>query len=141
MHTVTTNDRPVQAWQKAFLAFLPSLPTAGLEALATALAEDDERLLQGATTFPPPLHVARDMPVCAACAVSLALWRGHGLTTVGDVEEAFALACAAASERTGDPTGARYFLNWYDETPRPTMRRELLAEVNLALADREAVAA
>jgi hypothetical protein len=120
----------------AFRAFLPTLPTAGLEALARALVADDEALLQGATSFPPPLYSARDMRICAACAVALALWRGHGYITVGEVEEAFALACAAASERTGDPTGARYFLNWYDDAPRGTMRRELLAEVQLALADR-----
>jgi hypothetical protein len=81
------------------------------------------------------------MPVCAACAVALAMWKGYGLSTVGEVEEAFALACVQASERTGDPTGARYFLNWYDDADRAVMRRELLGEVNLALADREAVAA
>jgi hypothetical protein len=128
------------AWQLAFRAFLPSLPTAGLEALATALADDEGFLIQNATTFPPPLDAAKDMPVCAACAIGLALWKGHGLETVGQVEEAFALACAEANERLNDPTGVRWFLNWHDETDRKVMRHELLAEVETALADREALA-
>jgi hypothetical protein len=129
------------AWQLAWRAFLPSLPTAGLDALATDVADDERYLIQNATPFPPPLDCASDWPIAAACAVALTAWKGQGLSTVGQVEEAFARACAAASERTGDPTGARYFLNWFDETDRPTMRRELLAEVNLALKDREVVAA
>jgi hypothetical protein len=60
---------------------------------------------------------------------------------VGEVEAAFALACVRAGEALGEPTACRYFFNWYDDADRPTMRRELLGEVNLALADREAVAA
>jgi hypothetical protein len=133
---MSTTTTVLAAWQRAFRAFLPSLPTAGLEALARALVDDDEALLQGATSFPPPLQVARDMPVCAACAVALALWKGHGYTTVGEVEEAFALACVGAGEALGEPSAVRYFLNWYDDADRSVMRRELLAEVNMALADR-----
>ena len=38
---------------------------------------------------------------------------------------------------SGEPAGCRWFLNWYDETPRDDMRRMLLAEVNRALARRQ----
>jgi hypothetical protein len=137
MHTSTTNKRPPQAWQLAWRAFLPSLPTAGLDALATALADDEPFLIQNATTFPPPLECASDWAIAAACAVALAVWKGHGLTTVGEVEEAFALACAAADDRLGAPAACRYFLNWFDETDRAAMRRALLAEVERNLAERE----
>ena len=33
------------------------------------------------------------------------------------------------SERLGEPAACRWFLNWFDDTPRDQMRRELLAEV------------
>jgi hypothetical protein len=137
MHTLTALPA---AWQVAWRAFLPSMATAGLEALATALADDEPYLIQNATTFPPPLEVAKDMPIAAACAVALACWKGHGFTTVGEVEEAFALACLEAGKRLNDPMGVRYFLNWFDETDRKAMRHELLAEVERNLADREQAA-
>src|SRR5262249_41374528 len=38
------------------------------------------------------------------------------------------LACRAG-ECPGPPTAARYFLNWWDDSPREEARRELLAEV------------
>jgi hypothetical protein len=36
----------------------------------------------------------------------------------------------------GEPAAVRWFLNWYDETPRDEMRRKLLAEVERAMAAR-----
>jgi hypothetical protein len=39
--------------------------------------------IQNATTFPPPLDCACDWPIAPACGVALAVWKGHGLTTVG----------------------------------------------------------
>jgi hypothetical protein len=72
----------------------------------------------------------------AGCAVCLAAWLGNGLSTVGEVEAEFARVCLEAGERLNDPTGARYFLNWFDSEPREVVRRELLAEVEMALASR-----
>jgi hypothetical protein len=114
----------------------PCLSTAGLIALRDALRADDRRLIQNATTFPPPLEAARDWPIVAACALALACWQGAGLATVGEVESAFAYVCLDAGERLGEPEALRWFLNWFDETDRATMRRELLAEVGLTLAER-----
>ena len=44
--------------------------------------------------------------------------------------------CFAIDQRLGEPAGCRWFLNWFDETPRDEMRRLLLAEVARALTER-----
>jgi hypothetical protein len=53
---------------------VPSLSDAGLRALETALAGDDPRLIQGATTSPPPLQRMQDWPVEGACALGYCGW-------------------------------------------------------------------
>jgi hypothetical protein len=126
------------AWQKIFReAIAPQLSTRALLALKKALAVDDPALIQGATTEPPPLSAVQDWPVEAACAVAFAGWQGEGLATVGEVEDFFARICWGADKALGEPAGCRWFLNWFDETPRGQMRRELLAEIDLALAGRQ----
>jgi hypothetical protein len=118
----------------------PLLSTSGLEALAQALTNDDARLLQGATTSPPPLQCVQDWPVEAACSVGFCGWQGDGLETVAEVEEYFASVCFEVDQRLGEPASCRWFLNWFDETPREEMRRELLAEVKRVLAERHTTA-
>jgi hypothetical protein len=54
------------------------------------------------------------------------------------VEEFFARMCFEIDQRLGEPAGCRWFLNWFDETPREEMRQQLLAEVKRALAQRRA---
>lgn len=105
----------------------------GLRALAEALRTDDVRLSQGSTTTPPPLMCVQDWPVEAACALGFCGWQGDGLVTVGDVEQAFATACYKCDKLLGDHAACRWFLSWYDDTPRDEMRRELLAEVELSI--------
>jgi hypothetical protein len=107
-----------------------------LEALRTALIEDDPRLQQGLTTVPPPLPSMQDWLVEAACALGYCGWQGDGLTTVGQVEEYFARLCYEADWRLGEPTACRWFLNWFDDTPRERVRQELLPEVERALRER-----
>ena len=47
----------MDSWRKVWRDGLaPLISTEGLEALRTALCDDDARLLQGATTTPPPLQ-------------------------------------------------------------------------------------
>jgi hypothetical protein len=116
--------------------FVPVLSTVGLMALRDALRSDDPRLVQGATTTPPPLMCVQDWPVEACCALGFCGWQGDALFTVGEVEEHFAKCCFEADQRLGEPAACRWFLNWFDDTPRTEMRRELLAEVELALAER-----
>ena len=128
----------MESWRKVWRDGLaPLISTAGLEALATALCNDDARLLQGATTTPPPLQCVQDWPVEGACALGYCGWVGDGLETVAEVEEYFARLCFEVDQRLGEPAACRWFLNWFDETPREEMRRLLLAEVNRSLAQRQ----
>ncbi len=136
------NDEPLAAWQRVWRAGASLLPTAGLEALAVALETDDPRLLQGATTSPPPLRVVEDWDVEAACLVGFCHWQdGTGKTTVHDVEEMFAKWAFAVDQVLGEPAGCRWFLQWADETPRDQMRAALLPEIRRELARRKVGAA
>ena len=127
----------MESWRLVWRdGFVPVLSTAGLESLRDALRGDDPRLTQGSTTTPPPLMCVQDWPVEAACALGFCGWQGDDLETVGEVEEFFARVCFEADQRLGEPAACRWFLNWFDDTPRDEMRRELLAEVEKALADR-----
>lgn len=129
----------MESWQKVWREGLaPQLSTAGLEALHKALVNDDARLLQGATTSPPPLQCVQDWPVEGACALSYCGWQGDGLESVAEVEEFFAQRCFEADQLLGQPAACRWFLNWFDETPRDQMRRLLAAEVQRTLAQRRA---
>jgi hypothetical protein len=129
----------MESWRKVWRdGLVPVLSIEGLEALRQGLVEDDARLIQGATTTPPPLASVQDWPVEAACVLGYSGWQGEGLETVAEVEEFFARVCFEIDQRLGEPAGCRWFLNWYDETPRDEMRSELLAEVNRALALRRA---
>jgi hypothetical protein len=128
----------MESWRKVWReGVAPLLSVAGLEALRAALVQDDPRLHQGATTMPPPLPCVQDWPVEGACAVGFCGWQGEGLETVGEVEEFFARTCFEIDQRLGELAGCRWFLNWFDETPRDEMRRQLLAEVNRSLAQRQ----
>ena len=126
------------AWQLVWRhGIAPQLTTTGLLALRQALEADDRRLIQGATTEPPPLQTVLDWPVEKACAVCFAIWQGDGdFQTVGQVEAVFARVCYEADQTFGEPAACRYFLNWFDQIPREQMRPQLLAEVNRVLASR-----
>jgi hypothetical protein len=129
----------MESWRKVWrdgLAELLSIE--GLEALRRALVNDDGRLLQGATTTPPPLQCVQDWPVEAACGIGYCGWQGDGLESVAEVEEYFARICFEVDQRLGEPAGCRWFLNWFDETPREEMRQLLLPEINRTLAQRRA---
>ena len=120
-------------WRKGFV---PSLTLSGLLALRDALAIDDQRVTQGSTTTPPPLMCVRDWPVEAACSVGFCGWQGDRLETVGEVEQYFARCCFETDQRLGEPAACRWFLNWFDDTPREQMRTELQFEVEYAIAER-----
>lgn len=130
----------MESWRTVWRdGFAPLLPTAGLIALRTALETDDPRLLQGATTVPAPLQCMQTHYCEGACAVSFAGWQGEDgpeLPTVGEVEEFFARACYECDQRMGEPAACRWFLNWFDDTPRDELRRELLPEVERVLKQR-----
>lgn len=157
----------MESWRSTWRnGFAPVLSTAALSALRDALANDDPRLVQGATTSPPPLMCVQDWPCEAGCALgycgaaengglaySEADYRAGadyraangvtpraGAAAVKDAELFFAGVCFKADQRLGGPAECRWFLNWFDDTDRDEMRRELLAEVELALNERQAAA-
>lgn len=124
----------MERWQHVWReGFVPILPLRGLLALRAALIHDDPQLIQGGTTYPPPLTQFEDHTVEGACGVGLCGWFGEQCSTVGAVEECFARYCHEADQRLGEPAASRWFLNWFDDTPRSGMRRELLAEIERAL--------
>ena len=127
----------MEQWRKVWRnGFAKVISTPGLEALRDALRRDDPRLIQGSTTTPPPFMCVQDWPVEAACAVSYCGWQGDGLGLVGEIEEFFSRMCFEADQILGDPAECRGFLNWFDDTPRDEVRRELLAEVEASIRDR-----
>jgi len=132
----------MEKWRRIWReGFAPQLSTAGLQALQKALADDDPRLLQGTTCYPPLLDPLKDRAVEASCALGFCGWQGDGINSVGQLDEFFQRLCDAADLPFSDPAACRYFLNWYDDTPREQMRQELLAEVTLALQERHTAAA
>ena len=127
----------MEAWRKVWRDGLcPLLSDEALAALETALRSDDRRLIQGATTQPPPLLCVQDWPCEAGCLVGYCGWVGEGLETVGEVEEFFARMCFEMDTRLGEPAGCRWLLNWWDETPRAEAVAALLPEVELELRRR-----
>jgi hypothetical protein len=127
----------MEKWRRVWRnGIAPQLSWAGLFNLRNALENDDPRLMQGVVSTPPALDALRDRAVEGACAVSYCGWRGEGLRTVGQIDEFFARTCEAADAAFNEPAACRYFLNWFDDVPRAEMRRELLAEVALAMQSR-----
>ncbi len=125
----------MDSWRKVWREGVdPVLSLEGLQALERALKTDDPRLLQGATTTPPPLQSVMDWPVEAACALGLCGWLGDELDTVGEVEEFFGRVCWEVDRKMNERAGSRWFLNAYDEWPRPVMIAKLLPEVQRSLA-------
>ncbi len=115
-----------EAWRMVWGKLAPMLSTPGLEALHKAMLEDDERLLQGATTSPPPLMCVKDWECEGACFIGYAGWQGDGLRTVGEVEEYFAAKCYAVDQECGEPAAIRHWLNHWDcdDPNAPGLTRE-----------------
>lgn len=122
-----------QVWHQGYAPFIPR---EGLLSLLAALKTDDLRLVQGATTSPPPLQCVQDWPVEACDCLGWTAWRGGEgeAKTVAEVEEVFANLCFDCDQAIGEPAACRYFLNWYDEAPRDEVFRELAVEAAKSLA-------
>ncbi len=128
----------MESWRACWRrGIVPQLSTRGLEALRKGLIDDDPKLLQGATTSPPPLQCVQDWPCEGACPLGYTAMQ-TGAVTVRQVEEAFSRCCFEAELLMGKVAVSRHFSNWWDDTPRQTARAELLAEVNRSLAERTA---
>lgn len=129
----------MESWRKVLrVGFFPQFSDHALLVLKVALETDDQRLVQGATTSPPPLAFVQDWPCDAACLVAYIGWKAEELETVGEVERFFAEACFQGDKLLGEPAACRWLLNWFDDTPRDEVRTELLGEINEELAKRAA---
>ncbi len=127
------NVEALNVWRRGFV---PSLSTKGLIAFRQAVADDDPRLIQGASTQPPPLLCVGGWDVEGGCGASLCGWLGDGLKTVDDVQEFFSRVCFEADQRLGEPASCRFWLNWFDETDRHAMRQTMFAELAFNLGRR-----
>jgi len=122
----------IESWRAVFReGFAPALSTAGLEALAKALREDDEKVQQCGTTvvgwgFDP----AKNEPVCC-CPIAYAIWKGEDVQTAEDVDIAFDQVCKEAGDESV------LFIRWVDSVPREQMLDQLLPEVESVLAERK----
>jgi hypothetical protein len=124
----------MEKWRRVWReGMVPYLSRRGMQALETALVQDDPRLLQGTICTPPLLDALRERKVEGTCAIGFCGWQGEGLDRVGQIEEYFHQVCDAAEAACNELAACRHFLNWFDEVPRDVMRRELLAEVRRAL--------
>ena len=93
----------MEKWRRIWREGLaPHLSRTGLLALQSTLRNDDRRLLQGATCYPPMLDVMRERAVQGACALGFCGWQGDGLRRVGEIEEFFHHLCYAKSEPTSE---------------------------------------
>lgn len=116
-------------WRHSFSHFIRLMGPEGREALLAGLESDDSRLIQGATTMPPPMMCVQDWDVEAADFIAYAGWIGHGRGTVGEAEEYFARLCFNVDQAMGEPAGCRWAINWWDETPRGEAFREAAAMI------------
>jgi hypothetical protein len=129
-------ETKIEPWQRVFReALVPLLSRNELLILRDALERDEPTLLQGQTVSPPGLECVWDWPVEGACLIAYPAWKGRGLTTVGEVESAFAQLVSQidACFPRPDPLGAFALTNFFDDRPRPEMRRALVAEIDRVL--------
>lgn len=128
----------MEKWRKVWReGIAPVLSDEALQSLLSGLLADDKTLIQGATTSPPPLQCVEDWDCEAACAIGYGGWKGEGLRTAHDVEVYFAKKCFESDGRMGEPGVIRWFLNWFDDTPRAEMRREFIPEITRELTQRK----
>ncbi len=119
----------MESWRLVWRAMAPSMPTLGLISLYKALRTDDPRLMQGATTTPPPLISMTDEPCEGADAIGWIGWHGLPLHTVGQVEEWFARCCYETDQAMQEPAACRWLLEWFDDGNREMVFNSLAAEV------------
>lgn len=116
--------------------FLPGISTQALTELLGMVRADDSRIVQEMTTNPPAWPLTEDRPVEQACIIGCAGML-EGCNTVGRVSDYFGRKCAEADLRIGEAAGCRWFLNWFDETPRVDVMVALAEEIERELANRQ----
>jgi hypothetical protein len=121
----------MEPWRRILReGLLRALTEDELQALRKGLAQDDPALQQGLMTMPPPLECLHDWQVEGADLLAYPVWRGRGVRTVGEVEEA---ALTSAIDARLGQGATKLLLAWYDERPRQEVRDVLLAETEREL--------
>lgn len=122
-------------WKRCFThGFAPQWSNEQLQQLLGALETDDTRLIQGRTCdWRLELGDPRAIGCCGVSFVGLS----GGLSFIDDLQSYFSRTCNAADEALGQKARCRFFLNWFDSTPRSRMRVELAAVIREVLEERE----
>ena len=129
----------VKPWQKVWRkGIAPQLSTEDLCELRGGLKRDDRCLIQGSIAGTTTGDASRSMLCEMACAIGYIGWRSRDIRTISGVEEYFAAVSNSASLLLGDPNAMMYFLSWFDQSPRKSVRSSLLEEIDLNLKEREA---
>jgi hypothetical protein len=129
-----------EPWRTVWRGVAPLLPTAGLEALREALADDDPRLIQGGISAPFTFceQSRAASPVEAACPVGYCGWHGEPLGTVGEVLSYFDRISEQADKLLHETDVLRWFtFRFWDHYSRGHVFRELLPEVERELVLRQ----
>lgn len=116
--------------------FLPGWSSDVLEKAIVLLEADSPKIVQGSTTTPPPLMCMQDWAVEACDIVAFCSTPDCLEATVGQAEEGFARACFETDSRLGEPAACRWFLRFFDDTPRAEVFRLLIEEFKLELSKR-----
>lgn len=120
-----------ERWREVFrTGLVPLLSRETLARLRTALAADDDTILQGDTAHSDHWG-CDDEECCGACLLAWCGWTQGA--TLGEVEEAFSTLCYRVDCAFGDPGAVQSLVRWWDESPRDFARAELLAELALCL--------
>jgi hypothetical protein len=125
----------MEGWRKVWRqGIVPLVGEKGLRALQAALRDDDKRLVQGMTIDPQSEWVPSSWEPSGACLIAYCGWQGQNLDSIAKVQRFFdRIVDAASLKLLAWDVEVSDLVEWYDETDRPTMRRELLAEVDRAL--------
>lgn len=121
----------IEPWQKVWRASCDYLPLAGLEALREAILADSKELIQKSTV--QPCKQIFWFPIAGACPWGYCQWKGRGLKSPGQVENAFCNICDEIADRFLDTYAYASFTHFVDSTPRAEMLAKLLPEVELAI--------
>lgn len=121
----------MELWRKVWQQGLaPQISTKGLIALMEALERDFPTLIQHSTTMPPPSEIFAGDPCEGACPIGYTGWQSQeNCHTVAEVEAYFVRVCLACDDVFNELAAVRYWLNFWDETPREVARAALLPEV------------
>ncbi len=128
-------DLNLETWRKTFRASMDLLSTLSLTALQAALRDNSPKLIQGATTQPPPLQACASWPVEAACLYGYCGWAELSDGTMGElsveeVETFFGNFAWELDKLTGEQGAIRWAANHFDESPRAEVFAQFLAEVD-----------